>query len=321
MRQYRALVTGVGAIIGYGIVRALKRCRYPVHVIGADVYPDAVGQRWCDEFVSVPWASEAGYCDFLLSLIRERGIDLVFPGVEAEVIRLSQARESFGSESVRLVLNRQELVSLSQDKWAMHRYLTRNGLPAIPTVSAGRYDDVVALLGAPFLVKPRTATASKGIVAVDSRRDFNYWKWKLGKNFMAQKIVGDADHEYTVGVFGLGDGSLAGAIAMSRKLSREGATAKARTIECDALTKAVADLVCRFRPVGPTNLQFRRDGDQYYLLEVNARFSSSLSLRSALGFNEAEMCIDYFAEGVTPQTPVVVPGRASRFIEDWVIPE
>jgi len=173
-------------------------------------------------------------------------------------------------------------------------------------------------LGLPCLAKPRRSTASKGITIIHSREDFYYWKNKLDKDFMVQEIVGDDEHEYTVGVFGLGDGSFSQSITFSRKLSREGSTVKAQTVDIPELDEEVKKLTALFKPVGPTNFQFRRHKRDYLLLEVNPRFSSSLSLRTAFGFNEPEMCIEYFVENSKPNPAVIRQGTAVRYIEDIV---
>ena len=45
------LVTGVGAIIGYGIINSLKmQNEYPIRIVGMDIYDDAYGQFLCDKF-------------------------------------------------------------------------------------------------------------------------------------------------------------------------------------------------------------------------------------------------------------------------------
>ena len=59
------LVTGVGAIIGYGILRSLRKTKNKVRLIGADIYPDAVGQAWADDFVLAPPTSSDNYLDWL----------------------------------------------------------------------------------------------------------------------------------------------------------------------------------------------------------------------------------------------------------------
>ncbi len=180
------------------------------------------------------------------------------------------------------------------------------------------YKTASAMLGHPFLVKPRRSSASKGIVTIRSQDDFDYWLMKLGDNFMAQEIVGDNEHEYTVGAFGLGDGSISQSIAMVRTLSREGSTARASVVDLPELDAEVQRLARLLKPLGPTNFQFRRHEGNYLLLEVNPRFSSSLSIRTAFGFNEPEMCIEYFLNGQVPARAEIKHGNAVRYIEDVI---
>ncbi len=318
MKKLNLLVTGVGAIIGYGIVRSLRLCRYDVNIIGMDVYHDAVGQKWCDSFLQAAWASDDNYCDFLVDVINKHNIDLVFFGLEPEIHRICDDPGSLAGYLNKLVLNKKKLIEISRDKWCMFEYLTLNKVDAIKSLTSGEYDFVADELGIPCMVKPRHSTASKGVTTIHSREDYFYWQNKLGDNFMVQEIIGDNEHEYTVGVFGLGDGTYSQSIAFLRKLSREGSTVKAQTVDIPELDEEVKRLTALFRPVGPTNYQFRLHKDKYLLLEVNPRFSSSLSLRTAFGYNETEMCIEYFMENKKPETVVIKQGNAVRYIEDIV---
>jgi len=318
MKKLNLLVTGIGAIIGYGIVRSLRSCRYDVNIIGMDVYPDAVGQTWCDSFLQAAWASDDGYCDFLVDVINTHNIDLVFFGLEPEIHRICDAPGSLASYLNKLVLNKKDLIEISRDKWRMFEYLTLNKVDAIKSLTTGEYDLAVDELGIPCMVKPRHSTASKGITTIHSQDDYYYWKNKLGDNFMVQEIIGDNEHEYTVGVFGLGDGTYTQSISFLRKLSREGSTVKAQTVDIPEMEEEVKRLTALFKPVGPTNYQFRLHKDKYLLLEVNPRFSSSLSLRTAFGYNEAEMCLEYYLENKKPETVVIKQGNAVRYIEDVV---
>ncbi|MNP55379.1 carbamoyl phosphate synthase-like protein [compost metagenome] len=73
-----------------------------------------------------------------------------------------------------------------------------------------------------------------------------------------------------------------------------------------------------FKPEGPTNFQFRYEAGHYYLLEINPRISSSTSLRTAFGFNESEMCIEYYLQGKEPSFATIKKGSSVRYIEDWI---
>lgn len=318
-RPIHVLVTGVGAIIGYGIIKSLRKSGLPVHIVGMDIYADAVGQHWCDEFLQARLAADPHYITFLLDVIHSRRIDLVFFGTEQEIYRADSARNELGGELRKLVLNRPEILALSKDKWATREFLLTHGLEdmAIPSVIKGEYDRIAEAFGPEFLLKPRSSYASKGIVKVTDAEAFAFYKKRMGRNFMAQKLVGDAAHEYTVAAFCLGDGTYSGQIAMRRVLSQEGATAKAEVVHDPQLAEDV-DRLCRaLRPVGPTNFQFRCDGGRYLLLEVNPRISSATSIRTAFGYNEALMCVRYFLENRVT-APVLRDGRATRFIDEVI---
>lgn len=316
-RSINVLVTGVGAIIGYGIIKSLRESGLSVHIIGMDIYTDAVGQHWCDEFIQAKYAVDPDYIQFLLDVIHTRKIDIVFFGTEQEIYRADKARNELGEEVQKLVLNRSEVLTLSKDKWATREFLLANGLGdmAIPSVIEGEYDCIAVAFGPEFLLKPRTSYASKGIAKVSDAETFHFHKKRMGQNFMAQKLVGDAEHEYTVGTFCLGDGTYSSLIALKRKLSQEGATAKAEVFHDPLLIEAVNRLCMALSPIGPTNFQFRLDGEHYLLLEVNPRISSSTSIRAAFGYNEAKMCVHYFLDHKVI-VPVVRFGKAIRFIDE-----
>jgi carbamoyl-phosphate synthase large subunit len=52
------------------------------------------------------------------------------------------------------------------------------------------------------------------------------------------------------------------------------------------------------------------------LLEINARISSSTSIRDLFGVNEAEMCIDYYIFNKIPEIKAQKYGKVIRYIED-----
>ena len=72
------------------------------------------------------------------------------------------------------------------------------------------------------------------------------------------------------------------------------------------------------KPEGPVNFQFRFENGEYYLLEINPRISSSTSIRTAFGYNEAEMCMEWYLEHNAPANRNIKQGMALRYIDEWV---
>ncbi|GFI48943.1 hypothetical protein IMSAGC020_00138 [Lachnospiraceae bacterium] len=318
--KVNVLVTGIGAIIGYGIIKSLRVSGLNVNIVGMDIYRDAVGQYWCDSFVQAILASDKNYISFLKNVMDNNDIDIVFFGTEQEIYRCAEAKEELGRCYDKLVINNLELLDLAKDKWKTREALIAYGMSeyAIPSEIKGSYAELAAVFGKTFLLKPRHSYAAKGIHQVDNQDDFDFYKRKMESDFMAQRLIGDAEHEYTVGAFCTGDGCCRTMIQLKRKLSQEGATAKAELIIDDAITDAVNHLCKLFRPIGPANFQFRKEGDRCFLLEINPRISSSTSIRTALGYNEAKMCVDYFLSNKF-EIPIIKHGHAVRFIDEVVI--
>ena len=320
MKKYNILVTGVGAIIGYGIIKCLRRSKYKdsIRIIGIDIYSDAVGRNWCDDFQQGILAMDDAFPDFLKGVIKNYNINLVIPGIEQDIESITNHFHTFLSLDTLFVLNRPELIRLCNDKWETFLFFRDENVDMIKTYIDGDFESLKDDLGLPFLLKPRCSYASKGIQKIESYADYYYWKDKLGNNFMVQQIVGTDESEYTVGAFGLGDGTYSDIIVLKRKLAVDGATAKATVVQKPELDKYIERLCRMTKPIGPTNYQIRYHEGYYLLLEINPRVSASTSIREAFGYNEAEMCIEYFLEGKIPHKRKIRSGSAVRYIEDFI---
>lgn len=320
MKTPTALITGVGAIIGQGIIKSLRREERPVRIVGIDRNPDAFGARGCDRFHPKPLNEEgAGYLDFLKRVIRDEGVDLVLPGIEHDVFYFDAHRDDFAGLGVALALNHHELIETARDKWKTTQILGREGFEVIPTRITGSWSECVAGLGKPpLLLKPRQGNGARKIVRLDDERDFEYWTRKMDEAFMLQRIVGTDDDEFTASVFGLGNGQATPPIIFRRKLSATGSTLSAEVVDDASIQSMIGRLNALFRPLGPTNYQFRTEAGTVYLLEINPRISSATSFRAAFGFNEAWMCVDYFVHKTLPAPRAVRKGRATRYVEDHV---
>lgn len=315
------MVTGVGAIIGYGILRELKKPGNDHFLVGADIYSDAVGQAWCDSFEQAPYTSAPEYLDWLKKIIKKYQIELMFLGIEQDLYFLINHVQEIEQLGCKLAINNSALVNLTKDKWLVYEALNiKNDSALIPTLLNGEYEEIIKSYGLPFLLKPRSGYASKGIVKVKERADFERNKEALGHHLMIQPIVGTDDEEYTVSVFGDGKGEFKALIAMRRTLANDGSTAKALIVQPDnTLVDTLKRLCSYFKPIGPTNFQFRKAGEHWFLLEINPRISSTTSMRAAFGYSEPQMCIDFYLNNKAPKQPQIKGGFAARYIEDHII--
>ena len=314
------LVTGVGAIIGYGIIEAIRKTDKKVKIYATDIYGENYGKYKCDRFYKVPYTSDPNYENVIRDIIESNNIDIVFPGIEQDVFYFNKNYTKFNT---KIVLNSSELVDLCYDKLSFFKYLELKGYKdLIPTYQNLDFESAKSLLGLPFIIKPKTSYASKGFHIINKKEDFLYLENEINADTLFQPYVGSDDHEYTISVFGDGEGSFLDSIIMRRYLSAAGASEKTYVVKEDKdLMISVEELVSLFCPLGPTNFQFRKSGSKVHLLEINPRISSTCSVRSKFGYNEPLYCLEYFVEKKSITKGEKRFGKAIRYISDEIIYE
>lgn len=313
------LVSGASGIVGYGILRSLRASGQPLRLIGSSIYHDSVAQGFCDIFELAPPTDAPGYVRWLCDTIDQHHIDLVIPGIEIDLYKWIDHLDEIARHGAQAVMNRHQLVRLCKDKWAFYEDLRAAGLAcAIESSLDNEFEALAQAFGLPFLLKPRRGFGSKGIVRVANAAQFEPHRQAMGTVLMAQPIVGDDDHEFTTSAFCDGAGGYRASMTLRRKLSKDGFTDRAEVVSGAQFQPVIADLCRHLRPVGPTNFQFRTSGDEIKLLEINPRISSSTSIRTAFGYNESAMAVDFYLTGTLPDAPVVRGGHAVRYVEEYI---
>lgn len=312
-------VSGASGIVGYGTLKSLRASREQYKLIGSTIYNDSVAPAFCDVFEQAPYTTDPGYVDWLIGIIKKHNVDMVIPGINDDMIAWNEYRDRIVEAGAYPMLNTSELIDLCEDKWIFYQKIHDAGLEcAIESRLEGSFAELSRDFGLPFLLKPRKGFASKGIVIVDSEELFNEHKQDLGPVVMAQPIVGDKESEYTISAFFDNSSTMLCRMSLKRKLAKEGYTEKAEVIEPAGADKVMQQLADLLKPVGPTNFQFRLHDGHLKLLEINPRISSATSIRTAFGYNESEMAVNYFLDGKAPTQPVIRKGYAVRYAEDKV---
>jgi carbamoyl-phosphate synthase large subunit len=319
-KTYNILVTGVGAIIGYGIIESLKTAHVNCKIIGVDVFEENYGKYICDEFIQVPYTNNPEYKNIIQKLIADFKIDIVFPGIEQDLYYFIDNHSFFDT---KIVLNKKELVHLSKDKWEMYKFLKDKSCDfLIPTYIGLNYKTAIEKIGHPFIIKPKSSYAAKGFHVIKNEKGFIKIADEVNESTLFQPCIGTDDEEYTISVFGDGNGNFIDKSMLRRYLSKAGASEKVFTVKEDKqLENAVKELVKIFEPEGPTNFQFRKQQDKVYLLEINPRISSACSLRTKFGYNDPLFCIQHYLENKIYSVQDKKDGKAIRYIADKIIYE
>jgi carbamoyl-phosphate synthase large subunit len=318
----KILVSGASGIVGYGILRSLRAHCGNLILYGSSIYGDSVAPAFCDVFERAPSTSDEGYGGWLLSTINRYKLDMVIPGIEADVQDWAGRAADIRGVGAIPMLNNLDLIALCKDKWAFYERMKQLGsLLVIESSLSQDFDELVHRFGLPFLLKPRQGYGSKGIVKIDGRVAFDAHRQHIGRRLMAQPIVGIDGEEYSSSAFCDGHGSYSASLTLRRTLSRDGYTHKAEVVAPDAFSGALSELCRYFRPLGPTNFQFRKDEQGLKLLEINPRISSATAIRTAFGYNESGMAVDFFLANRAPSQPAIRRGKAVRYTDEQIFYE
>ncbi len=314
------LVSGASGIVGYGILRSLKKSEEAYNLIGTTIYGDSVAQGFSDIFELAPRTNDNGYIDWILEVIAKHNIDFLIPGIEDDVYKWVNHIPEMIRLGARILLNNAELINLCRDKWAFHEFLKGYNTPhLIESSLSNDFQELKNKLGLPFLLKPRRGFASKGILIVSDEESFLKVREQVGPILMAQMIVGEISEEFTTSAFCDGNGGFFNYMTLKRKLSKDGFTDRAEVVDVELIYDALVLLCEIFKPKGPTNFQFRSHEGDLRLLEINPRISSSTSIRTAFGYNESVMSVHYYLDNIIPNKPTIRKGKAIRYVEDQIM--
>lgn len=313
-KQYTILVSGASGIVGYGILKSLRQldCK----LIGTTIYEESPANCFADIVIKAPMTNESVYFLWLMSIIDKYQVDMIIPAIDVDVYAWNQNRSEIERKGVVVLLNNSSLIEWCKDKWFFYEKLKQEKVQFCIQSSIVPDIDQFEM---PFILKPRCGYGSRGIVKVESRENYKLYESKIGDELFMQEYVGSDDEEYTVSGFFDKDSSMKACITMKRKLSKEGYTEIAEVIYLEDILEIITELAVIFKPVGPTNFQFRKKNNDWKLLEINPRISSSTSIRKAFGYNEAKMCVEYFLEGKEIEQPEIKMGKAIRYVEDFIL--
>jgi len=288
------LVTGVGGIVGQGIIKCLANT--PHRVVGADASESAAGLYAVSKGYLVPPAKDPAYVDRLLDICAAEEVRYLFPGLDMELPIFARAADRFRLAGVVPIISSIPVVDLADDKLETIRFLESHGLPALRTWDLGEW--FPPDLHLPLVLKPRKGgSRAQGVYTIATEEELNYRVARIDRaNYVIQEHV--AGDEFTCGTINF-DGRCHGVIVMRRTL-RDGDTHKAFVVHEPEIEACVREAAERLKPFGPCNFQLRLRSGRPCIFDINPRCSGTSYCRALAGFNEPLMTLDRLERGEDP---------------------
>ncbi|MBA2662337.1 MAG: ATP-grasp domain-containing protein [Bradymonadaceae bacterium] len=313
----KVLITGAGALLGQGIIRALRSSSLDVTVIAVDPDPLAAGLYWADAAYLIPWAAAPDYLERIERILAVERPDVLLVGTDVELPIFARHRERLEKTyGMHVVVSPEHVVQIAEDKWLTYQFLRELRMDYPLSCLPGDEEQLISEVGFPLIVKPRVGCRSIGVHVVHDRAELMRLI-EADPTCMIQECVATPEDEYTAGAV-VFDGKCHASIVMRRRL-RDGNTYQAFVDEYSDLNAQVRILAEHLRAHGPVNIQFRLDGDRVKVFEINARFSGTTPLRVHAGFNEVEMILRHLIEHKSIVQPEIAPMTILRHWSETVV--
>jgi carbamoyl-phosphate synthase large subunit len=315
------LVTGAGALVGQGVLRALRMSGRAMRIVTGDPDHRATGHWLGDAAHRIPMAADPQFIERVEDVITREDVSVVLVGTDAELGVFSQARALLEAKhGVQIVVSSPRVVEIADDKWKTVEFLRENRFPyprSAISEDRGAVDKIVRDVGFPLFAKPRRGARSKGAGVIHSAQELDAI-YRTRAAYIIEELLPDHDGEFTAGCL-VADGCCASVTVLRRDL-RDGNTYRAYSEGASGFESCIAAIAERLGPHGPCNLQFRVRNGEPVVFEINARFSGTTPIRGIFGYNEVDGFLDYLVDGTPIPAASLRQGVVLRAWSDVFVP-
>jgi len=280
--KIRILITGAGTASAVTVIKSLKsQNELEITTIAGDPDPMAPGLHLAEEKIILPKLSSTGYINDLLKICRDNKINVLIPAYSKELSLISTNVRSLSNEGVRTLMHPIGSIDLCNNKLAFASFLQKRNILTPMTFNSNNIKEDPPNF--PLFAKPNTGSSSTGTFKIDTEDELEASLSKYPDKIYQQFIDGE---EYTIDVLSDTGGKPIVISPRQRLSTKAGQSVKAVTVEDYAMNEIVKSICQEIRFNGPLNVQVIKNGNKYYLIEINPRFAAGgLGLTIAAGAN------------------------------------
>lgn len=300
------LVTGIGGVVGQGILRNIASMAQSFRVVGVNVDRLSAGNYMCDRVYQVPFAYDDTYIPTMRRICETENIGLIIPSTDYEAFYLSQSEALF---SCAIAASPSIVTEMCLDKFMNWEEFSKLNIPfarsVLPSDYRGQFEKIV--------VKPRKGRGSRSIYINPHRPN------EFDDTYVVQEYL--EGEELTTAFYIKRDGSLHGLITFLRELE-QGNTAKAEVVldYDESLLKIIELMIAHFEFRGSINIQSRVTTKGIIPFEINCRISGTNSIRSQFGFKDVQYTVQEYLLNTEPDKVDLQCGSALRIVLDIIYP-
>lgn len=277
----RILVTAIGSMSAACAISRLKD--YGNYVVGCDIYPGYwhAETLLCDRFYRAPYATEREeYIRFLISVCMNEDIKYVVPLTDLEIDVINGYREKFEDAGIILCMQKPEILDIVRNKYRLFKtFESDSRVPSVKTCLLSHPDEDMRY---PCIAKPYDGRSSEGLIRNADRKLLQAITDK-DRYIVQEQIDGNV---FTVDYCRSATSGTDCAVPREELLrTRNGAGITIRTSSDMRLVELVSYIGNVLNINGCVNMEFIFDGQNYYLIDINPRFSAGIAFSVMSGYD------------------------------------
>ena len=302
------LVTGTGGNVGQGILRNIRKLKWPIRIVGCNVKEFSAGNHLCDINYKVPFAYEIDYIESINQIVEKEKVDLIIPSTDFETYYLS---DNIQKVNTIIAVSNLKATEIYLDKYKSFLHHKKNNIPFadsyLPSDYANTFQD--------YIVKLRKGRGSRGIFInpIDAKSFSD-------EDYLVQELI--KGQEITTAFYVTKKGKLHGHITMERSLEN-GTTNECRVINSyDEFIQRILEKIIACTIIkGASNIQsIINEKNEIIPFELNCRISGTNSIRSHFGFDDVKYTLQEYLYNIEPDKPNIRTGVATRILMDVIYP-
>lgn len=282
------LITAIGSFSVSTVIQSLKSDNRFNKIYGCDIYPKEwhyISKEFEDVFLAPYVSDENHYLDFIKNIISIYNIDIIIPSTDIEVDFFNKYRECF--KDIIITIGDDSFINIARDKHLISEFLLSNNLNVPKTYS---FKDL-KYAQFPLIGKPKNGRSSEGIIRLKHYNDLvlnqnydNYiFQELLQGNIITVDIINDLENKITISV--------------PRKELIRTSNGAGMTVEMffdEKLYKLVKEISNKIGATGAFNMEFILNNNEYYLIDINPRFSAGIGFTQFVGYEYVVNTINYY---------------------------
>jgi len=308
------LMTGGGAPGAAGILRCLQKNNL-FHITVADANPEAIGRFLSKDFEVIPFAKDPAFKDRVLSICREKNIQIVLPLVTKELIPLAQSINELESAGAKLLASPATSLEIANNKSRLYEFLQWRGI-AVPEFrvveTVPQFNTAIEELGYPskqVCFKPSVSNGSRGFRIFCEQMNeldllFNYKptatylslqdaKRILSSGTFPELLISEylPGEEYSVDCLANHGNSML-IVPRLRKRMINGISVEGEFINEENIISYCTEIIKELKLHGNIGIQVKKSAaGKFLILEINPRVQGTIAAALGAGINFPELAV------------------------------